>query len=454
MVAIYQNIVLTYTSRILGSPADDTIAQGRVEIQNMIVVRYWTIKRLDRLWDLSREEAVECEKDEMNRTTESSLSLATSPPVQRPSSSSGTTIVKLPVVTLGQSDSSLGAIEQAPNDMLKMTEAVLELLLVRWTRTSGRSKSRQPEESNGSVRQVYVSSDSDEVAFDSDFDGHDIQGHYLEGTTTDWRKPHSQEARNQATQLRKRFSGYQATVESDSEECDNSSTQSRSPKDESRMDISERNGHDMEQGQAQASARSGRNATNVENHRDQPRQFEFRANSYPAWGSGFGNDRGSPVSSATSRESRPIHQPQGIPSPKQQSTWPERPSTSPRSPTSPGLSTSPQVPYRGATAYRYHVPTNLIPSTSTALSPQAPPRCHPPARGYPRSYSDKTYSLSSSPSRPRSRKSTSSQLADGGTDRHGSNSSSSSSKRSATRGILGVTAIAGFLDALQAFSIF
>ncbi|KAN0069596.1 hypothetical protein V8E54_012611 [Elaphomyces granulatus] len=447
-----------------GSPADDTIAQGRVEIQNMIVVRYWTIKRLDRLWDLSREEAMECEKDEMNRTIDSSLSPATSSS-PRSSSSSGITIAKLPVVALGQSDSSLSAIEQAPTNMLKMTEAVLELLLPRWTRTSGRGKSRQPEESNGGaggVRQVYVSSDSDEVAFGSDFDGHDIQGYYLEGATTDWRKPHSQEARNQATQLKKRFSGYQPTVESDSEEYDSSSTRSRSPKDESRMNIGERNGHDTEQDQA--SARNGRSATNVENNRTQSRQFP---NSYPG-DPDFGNDRGSPVSSnATYRESRPTHQPQSqsrsqpqpqpqsIPSPKQRNTWPERPSTSPRSPTSPspGFSTSPQVPYRGASTYRYHAPNLSPPSPSTGLlSPQAP-RCHPPARGYPRSYSDRTYSLSSSPSRPRSRKSTSTQRADGGTDRHG-NSSSSSSKRSATRGILGVTAIAGFLDALEAFSIF
>jgi hypothetical protein len=63
---------------------------------------------------------------------------------------------------------------------------------------------------------VYVSSDSEDDSLDSD--GNDKGGYYLEGTTEGWRKPQSHEARHHAAQLRRRYSRYQAYVESSSED--------------------------------------------------------------------------------------------------------------------------------------------------------------------------------------------------------------------------------------------
>ena len=46
---------------------DDMIAQEKAETQNMIIVRYWALKRLDRLWDLVAQEAVDAANDPTNR---------------------------------------------------------------------------------------------------------------------------------------------------------------------------------------------------------------------------------------------------------------------------------------------------------------------------------------------------------------------------------------------------
>jgi hypothetical protein len=383
----------------------------------MIIVRYWSIKRLDRLYDLARKEALDAEKDEAARITEPTSQFATSAPAsQHPGSSfSDTALVKFPVISLGV-DTSLGAMEDSPKDMLRLTETVLESLLTRWVHISGPRRLGAPDGSYGqgaNVPRPYVSSGSENGDYGSDSDGHGKRGYYIEGPTTDWRRPHSQEARQHAAQLRRKYSGVQARVESDSDDPDRS-----------RSNDSSRPTLHIPHAQPQ----------------HQPSQ------------------------------SRPIPMP--VPQRYNHSWSADRTSTStsPRSPKAPtGFSPSGQVhPHppplaRAVPNYPYNTPNTLLtPPVYNNPQMQTTPRYNPPPpataaapHGYSRSMPDHHHyhhhspqQPPSSPSRRRSRSGkASSPHRETERDRH------KELKRTATRGILGASAIAGFMDALDAFSI-
>ena len=44
---------------VLNTLTDELIVQERADAQNMLIVRYWSTKKLDRLYELARQEAKE-----------------------------------------------------------------------------------------------------------------------------------------------------------------------------------------------------------------------------------------------------------------------------------------------------------------------------------------------------------------------------------------------------------
>ncbi|KAJ5625853.1 hypothetical protein N7510_002162 [Penicillium lagena] len=204
---------------------DDAIAQEKAETQNMIIVRYWSVKRLDRLWDMVEQEAMEAANDETNQMISSNYSAPNTAAALKPlvAATKGSELTRLPAVTFGNSDVGLSDIERSPKDMVHLSESAMNQLLSVWMPSLDSSlvrdagKPAHGYENSGQPR-IYISSDSENDSKDLDFDGHEVRGYYLEGNTVDWRKPQSQEARYHAAQMRRRYSSYQAQVESDSDD--------------------------------------------------------------------------------------------------------------------------------------------------------------------------------------------------------------------------------------------
>ncbi|KAF3394651.1 hypothetical protein F1880_005118 [Penicillium rolfsii] len=445
-----------------GLAKEDLIAQENAETQNMIIVRYWSLKRLDRLWDLVAQEAVDAANDPTNQKIISNHSSSTTS-AMRPlvTAAEGSDLSKLPVVTFGDSDVGLANLERSPKDMVHLSESAMNRLLLIWIPSldpSLLSAARKPSPDNTKPYQPqpYVSSDSEDDSDDLDWDGHDSHGYYLEGTTDNWRKPHSQEARKQAAELRQRYSSYQAHVESDPEadECQRRRVATRS-KNPRIIDSSD-------EGEQRSTFRQPpKNVTINDNRRSSSR--------YPP---SPVSDRG--PSTLTSSNFPPP------PAPPAQSI--------PRSPGPPsqGKPTPIRIPGPPQQPYRYHTSQDFTQTTPRSIpntQPNAPggsmpipspratppgqydarqqnyinnynnllqPRPHPPA--YSLSSSSPESSFSARPSPPRS--------AQRSPSRSYRRSSREEAKerhkaltRSATRGLVGIGAIAGFMDALEAFTL-
>ena len=212
---------------------DDVISHERAEAQNIIIVRYWANTRLERLFQAAEQEDMEDRRIELEAKNEALL--ANSPPqltIDAPpySPTTSTALIKLPVVSLGELDQALNQIKESPRDMIRVSDSVINPLLDRWTRWHEIRPSSANNSSTGSTRfapsvhDLYESDEDkprggftydEESAENGNGHGH---GFYLEGTTTDWRKPHSAEAKREAARLRKQYSGYQPSVDSETED--------------------------------------------------------------------------------------------------------------------------------------------------------------------------------------------------------------------------------------------
>jgi hypothetical protein len=200
------------------------IAQERAETQNLVIVRYWQINRLDRLYAAAEQEEVEEKKreiEENSSTDPSNPQLALEAP---PDYKTSTALIKLPIVSLGELDTSLNQIRESPRDMLRVSESVIDPLLGRWTRWQ-EMRERQEARPGGrytpQVQSLYES-DDEKPKYCDDF--HDREesprGYFLEGTTTDWRKPHSAAAKQDAAKLRKKYAGLQPSISVDSSDAE------------------------------------------------------------------------------------------------------------------------------------------------------------------------------------------------------------------------------------------
>lgn len=414
------------------TPVDDAISQEKAEAQNMFIVRYWATKRLSRLWELVEQETLEAESDPTNQLINSHYLFISKTP------QSWTSSAKLPVPSFGDGDEGLSAMERSPKDMVQLSKRIINQLLSVWVIDVGPSSSSAESNTQRQPR-VHFSSDSDD-SNDASFDGHDIRGYYLEGPTDDWRQPHSQDARHHAARLRKKYSKYQARVESDSED-------SESPKhgrcsntdDDSALGFSDEGSSKRE-----SSRRSQQPSTTVNNapsQRGSPHSFDSRQPSfrhshpYP-----HPHSPTHPPPTCGQPYLKPPSPHSSQPPPQQQDYGIPR-STPVRIPSSAPPYTHPPAQFN---TYRQTSPRlhNLQTQHLSPAHSYSPIHSYSPAHSYSptHSYSSDTSRSHHSRKRPSRENST--------RDRH-----KSSFTDRATKGLLGAGAIAGFMDALEAFSV-
>ncbi|EPS27876.1 hypothetical protein PDE_02820 [Penicillium oxalicum 114-2] len=429
---------------------DDMIAQEKAETQNMIIVRYWALKRLDRLWDLVAQEAVDAANDPTNRKILAAhSSSATSSMGSLLSAAQGSDPTKLAVVSFGDSDISLANLERSPKDMVHLSESAMNQLLILWVPALnsfliGDARTTSSIRTKHNTPRAHLSSDGeDEDSDGSDWDGHGSHGYYLEGTTHDWRKPHSQEARQRAAELRRQYSGFQAQVESDPEEHRSRRARGQ-PKDSRVIDSS-----DDEEEQPSSGVESSKKKVTIQDpnrsSRYPPSPVSDRGP--PSW------NRGYPPMPPSQPIPRTTVPPPNMSGPPNQAPRYPPPSdsnrTAPRSiPNSQSNSSagSLRIPSpRGTPPSQYENPWSYQPNHNPNL---LHPRPHPAP--YSSSSPESSVRFRSSPPRsaPRSpsrphRKSSREEAR----ERH------KAMTRSATRGLVGIGAIAGFMDALEAFSL-
>ncbi|KAJ5446433.1 hypothetical protein N7491_002515 [Penicillium cf. griseofulvum] len=376
----------------LASTADDAIAQEKAETQNMIIVRYWSIKRLDRLWDLVEQETQDAANDPTNQRISSNYSSNTARSIP----------TRLPIITFGDSTVGLNDMEKSPKDMVQLSASTLNRLLSLWVPFIDPSKLRHTGKgfntSNKLVQpRVYVSSDTEEDdAEELDLHSHDTGGYYLEGSTVNWRDPHSQEARQHAAELRRKYSSFQAHVESEPEP-DEYLKHRDTPRSDSRVIDSSDEGEP-------------RSETLRPSHSTNPMQGRrFHSNSFS---SGYAPSHNNPDSRPSAYASGSFH---------------------------PRIMLYPILHHLHTRSEAY----NNIPNSN-----KLQPRHYSSA--YPLSSSSPESSFRASPPRSDQRSPSSHprrSSREEARDRH------KALTRNATRGLVGIGAIAGFMDALEAFSI-
>ncbi|KAJ5444230.1 uncharacterized protein N7458_008102 [Penicillium daleae] len=444
-----------------GLMAEDIIAQEKAETQNMIIVRYWSLKRLDRLWDLVAQEAVDAANDPTNQKIISNHSSNTAS-AMRPllTAAKGSDLSKLPLVTFGDSDLGLANLERSPKDMVHLSEGAMNRLLLVWVPALDSSllstvRKPSPDTAKPSQPRAYVSSGSeDENSDDLDWDGHSSHGYYLEGTTDDWRKPHSQEARKHAAELRQRYSGYQAHLESDPEADESHQRRRARSKNPQITDSSD----ECEQ---RATSRQPPKKVTINDNRSS-------SSRYPP----------SPVS-----DRGPPTYPTGIfqPPPPPTQSIPRSQGPPQSKPVPIHIPGPPQQPYRYHPAQDFtnsaprsipnsqpNIPAGSMPIPSPRATPpgqfDAPwsrqqnynnsnllqPRRHPSAYPLSSSSPESSFSLRPSPPRSAQRSPTRSHRR---SSREEAKERHKALTRSATRGLAGIGAIAGFMDALEAFTL-
>ncbi|KAJ5678264.1 uncharacterized protein N7477_003897 [Penicillium maclennaniae] len=391
----------------------DEIAERKAEIQNVVIVRYWTVKRLNRLWDAASK----------RRGTPIAVT------------TQAASLTKLRTVTFGESDSDLGDIERSPKDMVLLSEKALNRLLLMWI------PSFDPTKIHNAGRRVHpqpsVSSDTEDDAESLDFENFHSGGHYLEGTTMDWRKPHSQEARQEAAQRRRQYSEYQAHVESDPE-----------------IEVPRRKEVYPEKPRSTVSNDEVEQRSNDRQPPISiPMHHRAHSNSVPSQYPPTSNPSGRPAASY------PANQPV------------------PRAPAPPRLQTPPS-PIPGPPQYKCSPPESYVNTIPRSIlkkpNPTAIPNitCTLPGQldnpwGRPQAYNSRqphhsasAYQLSTSspetslrPSPPRSAQRSPSRHSRSSREEENRQETRERRKRNATRGLVGLGAIAGFMDALEAFSI-
>ncbi|EXJ76837.1 hypothetical protein A1O3_10482 [Capronia epimyces CBS 606.96] len=217
----------------------EAIRQERAEAQNAVIVRYWQMNNMDRLFEASRKE------EEEDRTSNASASTSTPqdhefslvesdslqwtadapPPEYAPMSA----LVRLPVYSLGELDHTLHQIKGSPRDMIRVSDQAIDPLLERWTKWREVRERRHNRDSGvrfvPSVQNLDEADEDDEDRpFHERYEDQEenTRGYYLEGKTTDWRRPNSAAARQEALRRRKQYSNFQPTVSTAESDVENS----------------------------------------------------------------------------------------------------------------------------------------------------------------------------------------------------------------------------------------
>ncbi|OCT49491.1 hypothetical protein CLCR_07193 [Cladophialophora carrionii] len=432
-------------------------------------------------------EASQREEEDDRRASLNNLNLDEMPSPQQADGSAfdhatSNALVRLPVFSLGELDHTLHQIKHSPRDMVQVSNQAIDPLLERWTIWREVRERRHNRHSGGKyVPSVdNLTEDEDDMAFYDRFGGREdgARGYYLEGTTTDWRKPNSSSARHEAFKRRKQYSGYQPSVSaasSDVEDSPGGSTSSK--KRSSRRHVidsgSESSPSEHEIAQPKPRRRSSGSRT-AERKVQAPdgsaaagQNPTMPAIQPPAWVAGNnGGSTNRPPStqpsvasgqSTASRLSSPAYHPPG-----------HRPWASPEQNMVHHSISSPLLPaptFNGPNVYG-HSPTVGFPRHTGPLQPQQPQQLSPYPSSSPssRSMTQPTTRMGLPPrpgsqdgkaARSPSRLSQQSMSTRPHDEKRNSREKSSRQnfKESATKGLLGAGAIAGFLEALEGFSL-
>jgi hypothetical protein len=450
-------------------PKNDVIADERAQTQNLIIVRYWQINRLDRLFAAAEhEEADERKKriEQKDAGTADNPQLAIEAP---PEYTTSTALMKLPIVSFGELDATLSHIRESPGEMLRVSESVIDPLLERWTRWQ-EIRDRQEARPGGHyapfVQSVHEP-DAEKSRFHGDF--HDREdspgGYYLEGATTDWRKPHSTAAKQEAAKLRRKYAGLQPSISVESSDAEEDRRASKPKKHSPSRHVIDSSSEtsDSEGELPHRRRKSHTEGSNDKRSHHQPRRpsgshsYGTGGDTRASFGGRNGNSpHGTPLSTPRSSISAPRspggHRP--IVNPLQSQY--HHSYTTPLPPVNTAVAANPygpQSPYSPNPNLSLHPPP--YPGYNTAQ--QYPPRhMAPPAHRMPMAPQQRPVSRDGHSPRSPSRHS--------GHSAHSQRSIEDMKKaersrkqknmaKGATRGILGTGAIAGFLEALEGLEL-
>ena len=440
------------------------------------------MNRLDRLFNAAEQEDAEDNPSRRGQETKQrngehrQLAIEAPPDDYRPS----TALIRLPIVSLGELDQKLSQIKESPRDMLRVSAGVIDPLLDRWTRwqeirEEWADRSRSPYAA--SVQNFYEPGgiSSTQPIDIEDRDGNP-RGYYLEGTTTNWREPHSSAARQQAAQRRKQYAGFQPSV---SDGSSSEEDERRQPDHQPKKQAPSRNvldsGSDTSQSEPD-SPRQRRMSSNTQTSTgptlryptSSPRSPQPYSHSYDGRASFVGRTASpsprNPPPRFRSSFSVP-HPGQSVPQPAVQPVPPNNYYQPPYTSPLPPLHTS-NVANPYASSQPYSTPINA--------SLQPPPHSHPyPGRQngmsfYPPRYaprqgyrgpiqgqvppSPRDFKPPRSPSRLSGRSSRSQRSTDD-TRKEERARRQKNMKKSATKGILGASAIGVFLEALEGLEL-
>ncbi|KAM5463357.1 hypothetical protein MauCBS54593_007564 [Microsporum audouinii] len=175
------------------------IEQERAEIQNVLIIRCWSLNRLDRLYDLARQEAEE-------GSVSSTYNPALDPSMPK---SQRNAFRKLRAISFGDVDTTLKQIKKTPRDMVKVSAEAIDPLLQLWVRRKQVSWNLNPC--------VYEPDRSELPCNPATPESNVIQP---EVKVTEGSEQQPQRARIFADDLRQRYAKYWATVQTDSEESE------------------------------------------------------------------------------------------------------------------------------------------------------------------------------------------------------------------------------------------
>jgi hypothetical protein len=451
---------------------NDMIAQERAETQNLVIVRYWQINRLDQLFAAAEhEETEDCQKgiEQKSNGAADKPKLTIEAP---PGYSTSSALIRLPIVSLGELDTTLNQIRESPRDMLRVSESVIDPLLDRWTRWQ---QVREQHEARPGGRyspsvQNLPESDEEKPKYYDDF--HDREesprGYYIEGTTTDWRKPHSAAAKQEAAQRKKKYAGLQPSISVENSDAeDHQGRRSQKKRAPSRHLIDSSSDTSDSEPDLPRQRRKSNADSNYDKRSRYPPQRPSISHSYGNGGdarasfggrnsnSPSGTPQSTPRSSVSAPRSPGAHRPMTNPVQNQYHSYTSPPpplhtSNAPNSyaphspyspnPNNPNVSLQPPA-YQGHNNAQQHYPPRYIPPQGYRMP--MPPQQRPGSRDEkpPRS-----------PSR-HSGHSVHSQRSIDDLKKAERSRKHKNITKGATKGVLGAGALAGFLEALEGLEL-
>lgn len=229
----------------------DKIRRERVEAQNVVVLYFFENRHLDRLYHAAKEEESDRQSplDHHGNGSDTLTPVSTSDSQSTKAkdvvvSSTRDWVVQPPRKVVPEFDDNWYQIAESKEDMLRVSEQVIDKLLERWTTWRERrdqelrpSRSKRDERYKPVVDDVYDDEENSPF-FDRFQDREDSpNAKLLEGNTSDWRQPHSMQARLEKRRLRKSYAGYQASVSAASSDQEGSPSSSGSKKPPPRRHI-------------------------------------------------------------------------------------------------------------------------------------------------------------------------------------------------------------------------